>query len=69
MGSMTFEVETWNVASKLRAEFAEPAAHEPADAERLKAILAEIRKVAERVRSGDTKIYSDVFGCWIKVID
>lgn len=67
MGSMTFEVQEWNVGARLRAEFAEPAAQEDADAARLRVILTEIRKIKERVAMGDTKIYSEVFGCWIKV--
>jgi hypothetical protein len=68
MGSMTLEVNSWNAGARLRAEFAEPAAQEPADADRLKVILAEIARIKERVAMGDTTIYSEVLGCWIKVL-
>ena len=67
MGGMTFEVQPWNVASRLREEFAVPASQEPADRARLNKILAEIRRLTERVRNGDERLYSEILGCWIKV--
>lgn len=69
MGSLTFEVQAWRVASQLREEFAIPASQEPADAARLKIILAEIKKLTERVHRGDDRMYSGVLGCWIRVVE
>lgn len=69
MGSLTFEVQAWRVSSQLREEFAIPASQEPADAARLKTILAEIEKLTERVHSGDDRMYSEVLGCWVRVVE
>jgi len=69
MGGMTFEVQTWRVAAQLRQEFAVPASQEPADRDRLKAIMDEIRRLSERVRNGDERLYSEVLGCWVKVTE
>lgn len=69
MGSMTFEVQAWNVGSRLRDEFAVPASHEDGDRDRLKLILAEIKRIKERVAMGDDRLYSEVLGCWIKVVE
>lgn len=67
MGGMTINVREWNVGTVLRAEFAEPASIEPADKPRLKVILAEIRRIKERVAMGDNRIYSETLGCWVVV--
>lgn len=69
MGSLTFEVSSPRAATQLRDEFAVPASQEPADRDRLKAILAEIKRLTGRVRLGDDRMYSEVLGCWIKVVE
>lgn len=68
MGGMTLEVQAWNVGSRLRQEFAVPAMQEEADKERLAGILVEIRRIKERIAMGDTSIYSETLGCWVKVV-
>lgn len=69
MGSMTLKVQTWNAGATLREYFAVPASQEEGDRDRLKGILEEIKKVKERVAMGDTKIYSEILGCWIEVTE
>lgn len=69
MGELTFRVQAWRAASQLREEFAVPASQEPADRDRLKVILAEIKRLTERVRLGDDRMYSEVLGCWIGVVE
>jgi hypothetical protein len=67
MGSLTIEVERYNAGVTLREEFAVPASQEPADHDRLKVILAEIRGILRRIEQGDDRMYSEVLGCWVRV--
>lgn len=66
MGGMTVEVYTWNVSSTLREQFLAPAV-DAGDERRVAQIKDEMARVRERVAVGDTSIYSEVLGCWIKV--
>lgn len=67
MGSNTVEVYTWNVSSTLREHFLAPAV-DAGDTRRAAQIKDEMIRVRERVAVGDTSIYSETLGCWIKVI-